>query len=84
ISAQNAPRNSLTSTQAIIDAPTTGVPPILPLQTPHPHSPQTLRSAPRTWTKKVRKEVGKETIVDKWDESSRAQKRVAVQKRRAL
>jgi len=34
--------------------------------------------------KKVRKEVEKEAIVDNWDKSSWAQKRVAVQKRRAL
>ncbi|KIJ93398.1 hypothetical protein K443DRAFT_401730 [Laccaria amethystina LaAM-08-1] len=70
MSAQNAPRSSLTSTQAIIDhrRPNNGCsPPILPLQTPHPHSPPTLRSVPRSWTKKVRKEVGKEAIVDKWD-----------------
>jgi large subunit ribosomal protein L14e len=35
-------------------------------------------------TKKVRKQVEKEAIVDKWDKSSRAQRRVVVQKRRAL
>jgi large subunit ribosomal protein L14e len=35
-------------------------------------------------TKKVRKEFEEEAIVDKWDKSSWAQKRVAVQKRRAL
>ena len=33
---------------------------------------------------KVRKEVGKEPIVDKWDKSSWTQRRVAVQKRRVL
>jgi large subunit ribosomal protein L14e len=35
-------------------------------------------------TKKVRKEFEEEAIVDKWDKSSLAQKRVAVQKRRTL
>jgi len=34
--------------------------------------------------KKVRKEDEKEAIVDNWDKSSWAQKRVTVQKRRAL
>jgi large subunit ribosomal protein L14e len=43
--------------------------------------------ASRSWyekKKKVRKEVEEEAIVDKWDKSSGAQKRVAVQKKRAL
>ncbi|KIJ93670.1 hypothetical protein K443DRAFT_12690 [Laccaria amethystina LaAM-08-1] len=40
--------------------------------------------APRSWHEKVRKEVEEEAIVGKWDKSSRAQKRVAVQKRRVL
>ena len=79
------PEWSLTSTQAIIDGPTTGVP---RQSYPYKHltlTPLELSDLPRgASTKKVRKEVEKEAIVDNWDKSSWAQKRVAVQKRRAL
>jgi len=79
------PEWSLTSTQAIIDGPTTGVP---RQSYPYKHltlTPLKLSDLPRgAGTKKVRKEVEKEAIVEKWDKSSWAQKRVAVQKRRAL
>ncbi|KIJ96656.1 hypothetical protein K443DRAFT_275908 [Laccaria amethystina LaAM-08-1] len=48
-------------------------------------TPLKLSSLPRgAGTKKVRKEVEEEAIIDKWDKSSLAQKRVAVQKRRTL
>ncbi|EDR01352.1 60S ribosomal protein L14 [Laccaria bicolor S238N-H82] len=71
--------------RAIIDGPTTGVP---RQSYPYKHltlTPLKLSALPRAaGTKKVRKEVEKEAIVDKWDKSSWAQKRLAVQKRRAL
>ncbi|KIJ96179.1 hypothetical protein K443DRAFT_293814 [Laccaria amethystina LaAM-08-1] len=71
--------------RAIIDGPTTGVP---RQSYPYKHltlTPLKLSGLPRgAGTKKVRKEIEKEAIVDKWDKSSWAQKRVAVQKRRAL
>jgi large subunit ribosomal protein L14e len=84
MSPQNAPRSSLTSTQAIIDGPTTGVP---RQSYPYKHltlTPLKLSGLPRgDGTKNVRKEVEKEAIVDKWDNSGWAQK-LAVQKRWAL
>ncbi|EDR01236.1 60S ribosomal protein L14, partial [Laccaria bicolor S238N-H82] len=71
--------------RAIIDGPTTGVP---RQPSPYKHltlTPLKLSGLPRgAGTKKVRKEVEKEAIVDKWDTSSWAQKRIAVQKRLAL
>jgi len=79
------PESSLISIQAIIDGPTTGV---LHQSYSYKHltlTPLKLSDLPRgAGTKKVRKEVEKEAIVEKWDKSSWAQKRVAVQKRRAL
>jgi large subunit ribosomal protein L14e len=85
MSPQNAPRTSLTSTQAIIDGSTTGVP---RLSYPYKHltlTPLKLSALPRgDGTKHVRKEVYKEAIVDEWDKSSWALKRVTVQKRWAL
>jgi large subunit ribosomal protein L14e len=85
MSPQNAPRSSLISTQAIIDSPTTGV----PCQSyPYKHltlTPLKLSALPQgAGTKNVSKKFEKEAIVDKWDNSSWAQKRVAVQKRWAL
>ena len=83
MSPQNAPRGSLTSTQAIIDGPTTGVP-----RQSYPYkrlilTPLKLSGLHRVaGMKKVRTEVEKE-IIDKWNKLSWAQKRV-VQKRRAL
>jgi len=79
MSPQNAPRNSLISTQAIIDGPITGVP---RQSYPYKHltlTPLNLSDLPRgTGAKKVRKEVEKEAIVDKCNKSSWSQKRVAV------
>jgi len=65
ISPQNAPRNSLISTQAIIDGPTTGIP---RQSYAYKHlilTPLKLSGLPRgADTKKVHKEVEKEAIVD--------------------
>ncbi|KIJ89542.1 hypothetical protein K443DRAFT_117845, partial [Laccaria amethystina LaAM-08-1] len=69
---------------SIIDGPTTGVP-----RQPYPYkhltvTPLKLSALPRGGgTKPVRKEVEKEAIVHKWDNSGWAQK-LAVQKRWAL
>ncbi|KIJ91910.1 hypothetical protein K443DRAFT_114378, partial [Laccaria amethystina LaAM-08-1] len=69
---------------SIIDGPTTGVP---RQSYPYKHltlTPLKLSGLPRgAGTKKVRKEIEKGAIVDKWDNSGWAQK-LAVQKRWVL
>jgi len=71
--------------RAIIDGPTTGVP---RQAFPYKHltlTPLVLNHLPRgAGTGAIRKQVEKEAIVEKWEKSSWAQKRAAVEKRRSL
>ena len=71
--------------QAIIDGPSTGVP---RQSYPYRHlalTPLILPSLPRgAGTGFIRKQLGKEGTVEKWQKSSWAQKREAVSKRRSL
>ena len=71
--------------QAIIDGPTTGVP---RQAFPYRHltlTPFKLSKLPRAaGSGVVRKQVEAEGIVEKWNKSSWAQKRAAVEKRRSL
>ena len=71
--------------QAIIDGPTTGVP---RQSYPYRHmtlTPLRLTKLPRgAGAGVVKKQVEAEAIVEKWQKSGFAQKRAAVEKRRAL
>lgn len=76
---------NLSLAQAIIDGPTTGVP---RQSFPYRHltlTPFVLSSLPRgAGTGVVRKYLEKEGTVEKWNKSSWAQKREAIEKRRSL
>ncbi|KIY63311.1 hypothetical protein CYLTODRAFT_333317, partial [Cylindrobasidium torrendii FP15055 ss-10] len=71
--------------RAIVDGPTTGV-----TRQPFPYkhltlTPLLLKSLPRAaGTGTVKKVIEKEAIVEKWEKSSWAQRRAAIEKRRAL
>ncbi|KAF7317035.1 60S ribosomal protein [Mycena chlorophos] len=71
--------------RAIIDGPTTGVP-----RQSFPYKHLTLTSLALTKLPRaagsgvIKKQLEKEALVEKWDKSSWAQKRVAQEKRRAL
>jgi len=71
--------------QAIIDGPTTGVP---RQAYPYKHltlTPLKLTGLPRAaGSGVVKKVVEKEQVVEKWNKSAWAQKRVAIEKRRSL
>ncbi|KAJ7352453.1 60S ribosomal protein L14 [Mycena albidolilacea] len=71
--------------RAIIDGPTTGVP---RQSYPFKHltlTPLTLTKLPRAaGSGVIKKHLEKEATVEKWDKSSWAQKRAAVEKRRSL
>ncbi|KAJ7242783.1 60S ribosomal protein L14 [Mycena haematopus] len=71
--------------RAIIDGPTTGV---TRQSYPYKHltlTPLTLTKLPRAaGSGIIKKQLEKEAIVEKWDKSSWAQKRAAMEKRRSL
>ncbi|KAF7375169.1 60S ribosomal protein [Mycena sanguinolenta] len=71
--------------RAIIDGPTTGV---TRQSFPYKHltlTPLTLTKLPRgAGSGVIKKELEKEAIVERWDKSSWAQKRAALEKRRSL
>ncbi|KAJ6468439.1 60S ribosomal protein L14 [Mycena sanguinolenta] len=71
--------------RAIIDGPTTGV---TRQSFPYKHltlTPLTLTKLPRgAGSGVIKKQLEKEAIVEKWDKSSWAQKRAALEKRRSL
>ena len=75
----------LNARQAIIDGPTTGVP---RQSFPYRHltlTPFVLTKLPRAaGTGVIRKQLEKEGTVEKWNKSSWAQKRAAVEQRRQL
>ncbi|KAJ7220069.1 60S ribosomal protein L14 [Mycena pura] len=71
--------------RAIIDGPTTGV---TRQSFPYKHltlTPLTLTKLPRgAGSGVIKKQLEQEAVVEKWDKSSWAQKRVAMEKRRSL
>ena len=71
--------------QAVVDGPTTGVP---RQSFPYKHltlTPHRLTKLPRpAGSGAVKKQLEAEAIIEKWEKSSFAQKRAAVEKRRSL